>query len=219
MSQLLKNPEEWLKVTDGFEELWNFPNCLGAIDGKHVVIQSPFNSGSGFYNYKNTFTVVLMAAVDSNYCFIYPEVDCQGTISDGGVFKNTALYKNLKREELALLSDRPLHGHQHQKPLPFVFITDDAFPHGRNMMKPFSGIQIKGSVQRIFNYRLSRARRTVENAFGILASVFRVFKKPMLLQPEQVSVITMACVLLHNFLRQSKPSINRYTPSGTMDAS
>lgn len=68
-------------------------------------------------------------------------------------------------------------------------------------MKPYSGVHGKGSKERIFNYLLSRGQRVVENAFGILASVFRVFRKPMLLQPEKVQIISIAAVHLHNFLR------------------
>jgi hypothetical protein len=106
--QLPKTSQEWLTIAKGFEELWNFPHCLGALDGKHIVIQSPFNSGSEYYNYKTSFSVVLMAAVDANYCFIYAEVGCQGRISDGGVFKHTVLYDKLEREHLEIPLDAPL---------------------------------------------------------------------------------------------------------------
>jgi hypothetical protein len=215
--QLPKTLQEWLTIAKGFEELWNFPHCLGALDGKHIVIQSPFNSGSEYYNYKTSFSVVLMAAVDANYCFIYAEVGCQGRISDGGVFKHTVLYDKLEREHLEIPLDAPLIIDHERTLLPFLFVADDAFPLRRNIMKPYPGVHSKGSTQRIFNYRLSRARRIVENAFGILASVFRVFRKPMLLQPNKVSIITMTCILLHNFLRRSKTSSTRYTPQGTLD--
>lgn len=78
-----------------YEETWNFPHCLGAIDGKHIQLQAPIGSGSEYFNYKNTFSVVLMAVVDANYNFIYANVGCQGRISDGGVFRNTSFSKLL----------------------------------------------------------------------------------------------------------------------------
>ena len=60
---------QWKKVARGFEEKWNFPHCIGAIDGKHVVIQAPANSGSMFFNYKKSFSIVLLAVCNSNYEF------------------------------------------------------------------------------------------------------------------------------------------------------
>lgn len=59
-------------------------------------------------------------------------------------------------------------------------------------MKLYSGVHPKGSVKRNFNYRLCRARRVVENVFGISSSVFRVLRKPMLLEPEKAEVVVMA---------------------------
>lgn len=85
------SPEEWLSVSEKFDTLWNFPHCLGSMDGKHVVIQSPVNTGSEFFNYKSFFSIVLFALVDADYNFIFVDVGCQGRISDGGVFKNSEL--------------------------------------------------------------------------------------------------------------------------------
>jgi hypothetical protein len=57
-------------------------------------------------------------------------------------------------------------------PVLYVIVADDAFPLTRHTMKPYATDLNKGSPKRVFNYRLSRARRIVENAFGLLASVF-----------------------------------------------
>lgn len=198
-----------------FDSKWNFPHCNGAMDGKHIILECPVNSGSVFYNYKESFSVVLMALVDAEYCFQFVDCGCQGRISDGGVYENTVLYKKILRNELNIPPPEPLPGRT--KPIPYVFIADDAFPFSPTLMKPHKGTFTKGSKERAFNYRLSRGRRIVENAFGILASVFRVLRKPMLLQPEKAVLITMTCVLLHNFLRRSKTSRSTYTPAGTFD--
>ncbi|XP_060877917.1 putative nuclease HARBI1 [Metopolophium dirhodum] len=206
---------EWLKISADYEEKWNFPHCLGALDGKHILLQAPINSGSEFFNYKGHFSIVLMALVDANYSFIYINAGCQGRISDGGVFKNTDLWKRLENKSLNLPEPISLPGRDN--PVPYVIVADDAFSLSENVMKPYPGHQTKGSKERIFNYRLSRARRVSENVFGIMSSIFRVLRKPILLSPEKATSVTLACAYLHNFLRASKSSKNCYTPQGSVD--
>nr|CAI5840914.1 unnamed protein product [Callosobruchus analis] len=155
--------EIWKTVEKNFCELWNFPNCIGAIDGKHVVIEAPANSGSLYFNYKKTFSVVLLALVDANYRFISVDVGAYGKNSDGG---------------------------------------DEAFPLSKHLLRPFPGTQIRNNIsKRTFNYRLSRARRLSENAFGILTQVFRIYQRRFKMNPEHVDKIILATCCLYNFLR------------------
>ena len=81
-------------------------------------------------------------------------------------------------------------------------------------MRPYGGSKLPES-QRIFNYRLSRARRIVENAFGIMASRFRVFRRPLLVKTETVDLIVLACTALHNF--QKRKTTLRYVDGHTAD--
>ena len=66
--------EKWLSVAKEFEEKWQFPNCVGAIDGKHVPLINPFNSGSTYFSYKSFFSIVLLALVDADYEFLYVSI-------------------------------------------------------------------------------------------------------------------------------------------------
>ncbi|XP_033098204.1 uncharacterized protein LOC117102112 [Anneissia japonica] len=77
--------KDWIEIAAEFQKRWQFPNCIDALDRKHVVIQAPPNSGSTFYNYKGTFSVVLMTLVDAMYCFSIIDVGAYGSNSDGGI--------------------------------------------------------------------------------------------------------------------------------------
>lgn len=154
---------DWKTVAQEFHDKWNFPHCLGAMDGKHVVIRPPPGSGSYFFNYKHSFSIVLLAIVDANYRFLYVDVGCNGRVSDGGVFKHSNLFKALENNQLNLHVAEPLPTSISPFPLPYMFVCDDAFPLKENLQKPFGQTGLT-TEKRIFNYRLSRARRIVENA-------------------------------------------------------
>lgn len=91
------SPEFWPHPT---EEIWekhihemflqlNMPNCVGAVDGKHIITQAPVHSGSEFLNYKKTFSLILMDMCDAYYRFILVESGQQEEIMIV-VYLNTA---------------------------------------------------------------------------------------------------------------------------------
>ncbi|XP_024876786.1 protein ALP1-like [Temnothorax curvispinosus] len=213
--------EEWINICHGFWRDWNFPNCVGAVDGKHIHIQAPPNSGSLYYNYKKTFSIVLMAACDQNYKFTLVDVGAYGSNNnDAGVFSRSEFEKALHNQGLDLPQGvAKLPGSETETPC--FFVGDDAFQLTRNMMKPYAGRNLS-QIQKIFNYRLSRARRTIENAFGILASRWRVFRKPICMNPVTVDKIVMACVCLHNFLKTENDALpvrhRLYCPPNFVDS-
>ena len=59
--ELPNSREKWLEISRKFEQRWNYPHALGAIDGKHVKIVKPNNGGSYFYNYKHMHSIILLA--------------------------------------------------------------------------------------------------------------------------------------------------------------
>ena len=118
-------PEEWIKISEGFHQLWNFPHCLGAIDGKHVVMQTPANSGSNFYNYKGTFSIILLAVCDAQYCFTLLDIGDIGRQSDGGVLANSAFGRSLESGSLSLPCPKPLPGQSSSVPYYFVSISTE----------------------------------------------------------------------------------------------
>ncbi|KAJ4945649.1 hypothetical protein JOQ06_023330 [Pogonophryne albipinna] len=194
--------EEWRSIAGKFEERWNFPLCCGALDGKHVVLKAPENTGSQFFNYKGTFSLVLLAVVDAERCFRVIDVGGYGRTSDGGILANSAFGQALKSGSLQLPAGLPLPAGDHLGPLPHVFVADEAFPLRKNLMRPFPGRNLPRE-RRIFNYRLSRARLVVENAFWILSSQWRMYRRVIEVQPEVAEKFVKATCILHNFLRRT----------------
>uniref|UniRef100_A0A182YSR1 DDE Tnp4 domain-containing protein n=1 Tax=Anopheles stephensi TaxID=30069 RepID=A0A182YSR1_ANOST len=99
-TSLPRNQTEWLNISKDFNNKWQFPNCLGAADGKHVRIIPPSGSGSQYFNYKKYHSVVLMAVADANYSFIMCDVGASGSNSDGGCIQNTKFYQRLLTQQL-----------------------------------------------------------------------------------------------------------------------
>ena len=161
------NPTEWLAVAKVFEDRWNLPHCIGAIDGKHVAIRPPPKGGSMYFNYKHFHSLVLMALVDADYKFMTVDVGAPGAGSDGGVFANMELRECFEDGSIGLPPPAPLPGGDVD--VGYFMVGDDAFPLRPWLMKPLP-LQHMTNEQRIYNYRISRARRVVENAFGILAA-------------------------------------------------
>lgn len=106
--------EERLAINEQFATKWNFPNCIGALDGKHVVITALMNSGSDYFNYKHTFSVVLLALVDADYKFVCVDTGTNGRVSDGGVYAKSSMARALEKNALNFPSDgRYLEGLSH----------------------------------------------------------------------------------------------------------
>ncbi|CAN7945786.1 unnamed protein product [Ixodes hexagonus] len=208
---------QWERIAGDFARLWNFPNCVGALDGKHVAIQAPDDAGSDTFNYKGFHSIVLLAACDATYKFTLVDIGQPGRFSDGGVFRDSEMGQSVLSGGL----DLPPAGQlpQTQTKLPFVFVGDEAFPLLPNLMRPFPRRELQ-LLARLFNYRLSRARRIIESTFGILVARWRIFRQPFQSSPETLEAIVWACVNLHNYLRacdESEQGHRRYCPRGYTD--
>ena len=97
--------------------MWNYPNCIGALDGKHINLKCPPNSGSYFFNYKGLFSIVLLALEASNYMFRYVDVGCNGRVSDGGVYRNSTLSTALSVNPSNVPAEQPPQGYDVPLPL------------------------------------------------------------------------------------------------------
>ncbi|XP_030748951.1 protein ALP1-like [Sitophilus oryzae] len=188
----------WLQSVEDFLVLWGFPNCLGSIDGKHIKLKCPRRSGSAYFCYKNYFSIVLLAIVDPHYKFMVVDIGNYGRHSDSAIFENSAFYQQYI-DNKTILPPRPLPGRD--DPVPHVFVGDEGFALQTYLMRPYpkTGI-INDTRRKKFNSQLSRARRVVENAFGILAMKWRVFLRAIETDAATADWIVKAACCLHNYI-------------------
>ena len=203
--------EMWRKSADRFMEKTQFPNCVGAVDGKHIHIKAPPHSGSLFRNYKHGFSIVLMAIADADCKFLLVDVGHAGINSDSGIWKHCEMGQRVRDNDLNFPPHAPLPGYPHGD-MPFVLVGDEAFALSDHLMRPYPGRRdckkLMPKDQNIFNYRLSRARRVVENAFGLLTMRWQIFTRPMNMLPNNAQLVVQACLVLHNLLHEPGSTVS-----------
>ncbi|XP_051165676.1 uncharacterized protein LOC127284326 isoform X2 [Leptopilina boulardi] len=206
----MKKVEDWIQDAKMFEEKWDFPNCVGAIDGKHIRIFMPPHAESSFFNYKKFHSFVLLAICDAEYRFSWIAVGDYGSLCDASVFQATSLARHLNSRAYNLPPATHLPGTVEK--IPHFFIGDEGFGIKPYMMRPYQRNSVTQRKQEIFNYRLSRATMTIEDTFGIMTSKFQVLHKPFFLKLKTSINIVKALTCLHNFLieaEKSKPTEDR----------
>ena len=212
--QLPSVKNDWGGISDDFLEFRNIPHCIGAIDGKHVAMRKPSFSGSLWHNYKGFFSMVLLAICKARYFSSFVDVGEYGSNNDSGVLNNSHMGKLFKRNEVNIPNPGEIEGTDVE--LSYFLVGHEIFPLTNSLMRPFSGKSLLNEKRKIFNYRLSRAHRIIENTFGILVARWRIFQRPIEGIPERVEKYILATIVLHNYLRQTDNAC--YTPAGFFDS-
>ncbi|KAL4119015.1 hypothetical protein QTP88_011888 [Uroleucon formosanum] len=145
------------------------------------------------------FSIVLIGVCDANYSFVAIDVGAYGKSSDSSIFKESLFYKKLINNSLNIPNPKPIST-LNPEPMPYVIVGDEAFGLSENIMRPYGGNNLTMS-KKIFNYRLSRARRYIECTFGILSNKWRIFHRPLNVKLDLAQNIIKACCILHNFVR------------------
>ena len=130
-----RSEHDWLKVAQEFKDRWSLPNPPEAIDRKHVVMQAPAPSGSSFFNYKETHSIVLMAICNARYQFTIVDIGEGGRQSDVSVYTNSNLGHATETEQPKLPGGKKFKNSQ--RILLHAFVGDDAFGIKPPMMKPY----------------------------------------------------------------------------------
>jgi redox-sensitive bicupin YhaK (pirin superfamily) len=116
--------EMLLAVSHEFYSKWNFPNCIGSIDGKHLWLKCPSKSETVYPIYKHCHSIVLQGFADDQYRFMVIDGGSYGQQSGGRIFCQSSLY-HLNSKNFNMPNDKevPLSDVK----LPFVIVEDEAY--------------------------------------------------------------------------------------------
>ena len=155
--------------------------------------------------------MVLLAISDAKYCFTYADFSQYGSTNDSSILRSSGLYKAFEENKFNVPA--PTEAEWFEDPLPYFLLEEEMLPLKTWLMRQFLGSL--DNSQKIFNYQLSRAWGTIENAFGILVARRRMFRRPIRTSIETVQSVIRACVCLHNYFQITQSS--SYTPQGFID--
>ncbi|KAJ8666114.1 hypothetical protein QAD02_007776 [Eretmocerus hayati] len=187
-----------IRVADDFYGLYGYPHCLGALDGRHFRIRKPAHSGGLYFNRKKYHSIVLLTACDAHRRFIYASVGHRGGRNDAGIFNTCQLAQDLENGRIQL--PRPARLPNSDVMSLFNFIADGGFGLQPYMMIPYRDHPNKTIEEKIFDIRLTNARKIVECAFGVLVERFQVFDTPLRFKPKTSQNIILCCMVIHNYL-------------------
>ena len=178
-----------------YKDKWGFPSCAGAIDGTHIPIQAPPENHTDYVNRKGYHSIIMQAVIDVRYLFRDVVIGWPGSVHDARGLSNSELYNlGIKGKLFDPTIKETVLGIQSGP----VILGDPAYPLLNWLMKAYPENQNTPEWQRHFNYRLSRARMTVENTFGRWKGRFRRFLKRIDMAVDSTTYLVAASCILHN---------------------
>ena len=205
--QLIRLPiteAEVQEKTKNFFERFQFPQCMGAVDGTHIDIKRPSHKATDFINRKSWFSINVQACCDYNGQFMDVVVKWPGSVHDARVFTNSALNTKLKNGEVPRC---PKSFVDDEDPVQVFILGDPAYPLLPYLMKEYAN---GGSTvqEQYFCYRLCNARNVIECAFGRLKARFSALRRQMDINLDDLPTVIYACFILHNYCEVHKETIS-----------
>ena len=109
--------QDWERIEQGFKKRWHIPNCLGAIDGKHISLYKPPNSGTLYYSYKGYFSTIPLAVVDAYYKFITVVIGEYGSNCDSNVFRSSTFGQKYINDQVDAPPEKQLPDYNQEGPM------------------------------------------------------------------------------------------------------
>ena len=202
---LWPTPPKISEIAHEFQEMGGIPGVVGALDGCHINIKAPSPTQADYVDRTQKHSVILLAVCLPNKSFSYIQVGFPGSAHDSRVLKSTSLYKKIQ------------NGDPNYFPSPqYHIVGDSAFGVQKHLMVPFKNSRNLSQAQILFNAKLSKARVTIENAFGFLKGRFRRLKH-VDADIARIPKIIKACCVLHNISVTQPDEINILEREGLVD--
>ena len=201
--KLLKTVSEVEEKTKNFLKQFNFPQCLGAVDGTHINIKQPGSNATDYVNRKSHFSINVQACCDYSCRFMDVVVKWPGSVHDARIFVNSTLNRMLRSGEIPRCPKRIV---DNEDPIQVFILGDPAYPLLPYVMKEYA----KGGGtqhEQYFGFRLCSARNVIECAFRRLKARFAALKRDMDINLDDLPSVVHSCFVLHNFCEENKDTL------------
>ena len=185
------------EIIDGFSNKWNFPQCLGAVDGTHIPIKASLIHHTDYFNRKLYHSIILQAICDSECRITDVFAGWPGRAHDSRVFGRSKIGQRVTNGTLVVGDTLNTEGQIIQ---PFL-IGDSAYPLCKHLMKDYAGCKLPPEKE-YFNYRLNRARIQIERTVGYLKGRWRCLLHPLKCDINNVVLHVTASCILHNICQE-----------------
>ncbi|CAH2000279.1 unnamed protein product [Acanthoscelides obtectus] len=171
--------EDLHNAKNKWQEKFNFPSAIGAIDSTDIPIMKPFIHADEYVNRKNFASINIQATCNSNEEFISVDVSWPGFVLDSRIWKNSDLYNVMKLNRASA-----------------VLLGVSRYGIAPLLMTPFRIAET--AEQRSYNRLFTRERVIIERCFGQLKQRFPILHNKIRFDTEKVSSLVMSCFILHN---------------------